>query len=113
LDLPCRQSQLGCADVPGRRPLSRGTYSIDGRVSDSGSGEQVIPWSVRWMDSPHDGNYLAAVGDVKSQRMLRTFLEARPEALPELRVVSLRQLLRGRLVCATRRSDNASFWSCG
>lgn len=74
---------------------------------------QVIPWPIRWMGLPRVGNYLAAVGDGKSQHLLRTFLEAGAEAVPELRVVSLHSPLRGWLVWATRRSDNASFWSCG
>ena len=77
------------------------------------AGSQVIPWPIRWMGLPHVGDYLAAVGDGRSQRLLRTFLEARTEAVPELRVVSLHSPLRGWLVWATRRSDNASFWSRG
>ena len=77
------------------------------------AGSQVVPWPIRWMGLPRVGNYLAAVGDGKSQHVLRTFLEAQAETVPELRVVSLRSPFRGWLVWATRRSDNASFWSCG
>ena len=74
---------------------------------------QVIPWPIRWMGLPRVGDYLAAVGDGRSRSLLRTFLAAQAEAAPELRVVSLHAPLRGWLVWATRRSDNASFWSQG
>ena len=76
-------------------------------------GSQVIPWPIRWMGLPRVGDYLAAVGDGPSRNLLRAFLEAQAEAVPGLRVVSLRAPLRGWLVWATRRSDNASFWSNG
>ena len=76
-------------------------------------GSQVIPWPIRWMALPRVGDYLAAVGDGRSRNLLCAFLEAQADAVPGLRVVSLRSPLRGWLVWATRRSDNASFWSNG
>lgn len=76
-------------------------------------GSQVIPWPIRWMGLPTVGDYLAAVGDGQSQKLLRAFVAAQREAAPDLRLVTLRSPLRGWLVWATRRSDNASFWSRG
>ena len=77
------------------------------------AGSQVIPWPIRWMGLPRVGDYLAAIGDGRSRSLLRAFLEVQAEAAPGLRVVSLNSPLRGWLVWATRRSDNASFWSQG
>ena len=56
---------------------------------------------------------LRQVDNHGSRSLLRTLLAAQAEAAPELRVVSLHAPLRGWLVWATRRSDNASFWSQG
>jgi Zn-dependent M28 family amino/carboxypeptidase len=72
---------------------------------------QVVPAPIRWMKLPRTGHFLAAVGDTRSRRLLRAFLDAAEAAAPELPVVSLHSPLRGWLVWATRRSDNASFWS--
>jgi hypothetical protein len=76
-----------------------------------GQGSQLIPAPIRWMDLPRVGDFLAVVGDTRSRGLLRGFLEASAAAAPELRLVSLHSPLRGWLVWATRRSDNASFWS--
>ena len=74
-------------------------------------GSQTIPAPIRWMNLPRSGHFLAAVGDTRSRRLLRDFLGAADEAAPDLPVVPLHSPLRGWLVWATRRSDNASFWS--
>lgn len=74
-------------------------------------GSQTIPPPIRWMKLPRTGHFLAAVGDTRSRRLLAAFLEAAKDAAPDLPVVSLHAPLRGWLVWATRRSDNASFWS--
>jgi hypothetical protein len=74
-------------------------------------GSQTIPAPIRWMNLPRTGDYLAVVGDTRSRALLRTFLAEAGRAAPELPLVSLHAPLRGWLVWATRRSDNASFWS--
>jgi Zn-dependent M28 family amino/carboxypeptidase len=74
---------------------------------------QRIPAPIRWMDLPRVGDFLAVVGDARSRALLRSFLDAAAAAAPELPLVSLLSPLRGWLVWATRRSDNASFWSEG
>jgi hypothetical protein len=74
-------------------------------------GSQTIPAPIRWMDLPRTGDYLAVVGDTRSRALLRAFLAEAGRAAPDLPVVSLHSPLRGWLVWATRRSDNASFWS--
>lgn len=76
-------------------------------------GSQKIPLPVRWMDLPRTGDYLAVVGDTRSRALLRTFLAEARSTVPELALASLHSALRGWLVWATRRSDNASFWSQG
>jgi len=76
-------------------------------------GSQVVPLPIRWMDLPTTGDFLAAVGDRGSRQLLRTFLAASARAAPGLPVVPLTVPLRGWPVWATRRSDNASFWSRG
>jgi hypothetical protein len=79
----------------------------------SAPDSQTIPLPVRWMKLRRTGDFLAAVGDVGSRGLLRTFLEAAGRASPELPVQNLTVPLRGWPVWATRRSDNASFWSNG
>jgi aminopeptidase YwaD len=76
-------------------------------------GSQLIPAPIRWMDLPRVGDFLAVVGDTRSRALLRAFLDAARTAAPDLPLVSLHSPLRGWLVWATRRSDNASFWSEG
>jgi aminopeptidase YwaD len=77
----------------------------------SAPNSQLIPPPIRWMDLPRVGDFLAVVGDTRSRALLRAFLEAAKAVSPELPLVSLHSPLRGWLVWATRRSDNASFWS--
>ena len=76
-------------------------------------GSQKIPAPVRWMDLPRTGDHLAVVGDTRSRALLREFLAEARSTVPELPLASLHSPLRGWLVWATRRSDNASFWSNG
>ena len=76
-------------------------------------GSQRIPVPIRWMRLPRVGDYLAVVGDTRSRTLLRAFVAEAARAAPGLPVVSLHSPLRGWLVWATRRSDNASFWSAG
>ncbi len=76
-------------------------------------GSQRIPLPIRWMGLPRTGDYLAAVGDTRSRALLAAFREARDAVAPDLPLVTFHSPLRGWLVAATRRSDNASFWSNG
>jgi Zn-dependent M28 family amino/carboxypeptidase len=76
-------------------------------------GSQKIPLPVRWMDLPRTGDFLAAIGDMGSRKLLSAFLDAAARAAPALHVEHLSVPLRGWAVWATRRSDNASFWSNG
>ena len=76
-------------------------------------GSQKVPFLLRWKRIPDTGDFLAAIGDGQSRHLLRQFEECAAQAAPELPVVSLLSPLRGWLVWATRRSDNASFWSEG
>jgi hypothetical protein len=76
-------------------------------------GSQKVPFLLRWKRIPDIGDFLAAIGDGQSRHLLRQFEECAARAAPELPIVSLLSPLRGWLVWATRRSDNASFWSEG
>ncbi len=80
---------------------------------DPSPGSQRVPLPLRWHGIPDTGDFLAAVGDGGSRHLLSTFREAAERAAPELPLVTVTSPLRGWLVWATRRSDNASFWSEG
>ncbi|MEX2530229.1 MAG: M28 family peptidase [Gemmatimonadota bacterium] len=77
------------------------------------AGSQKVPVPIRWMDIPRTGHFLACVGDGQSGDLVTTFVEAAEVATPNLEVATLTVPLRGWPVPATRRSDNASFWSEG
>ena len=74
---------------------------------------QRVPLPVRWMDLSRTGDFLGVIGDWQSRRLLRHFLEAAGRGAPHLPLQSLTVPARGWAVWATRRSDNASFWSNG
>lgn len=76
-------------------------------------GSQRVPFLLRWKRISDTGDFLAAVGDGQSRHLLQQFEECAARAAPDLPIVSLLSPLRGWLVWATRRSDNASFWSEG
>jgi Zn-dependent M28 family amino/carboxypeptidase len=76
-------------------------------------GSQRVPLPIRWMDLPRTGDFIAVIADLGSRALLRTFLESAGRAAPELPLAQLTVPLRGWSVWATRRSDNASFWSNG
>ncbi len=71
---------------------------------------QSVPALLFWKRVPDAGTFLAATGDRRSRRLLRTFRRVSARASPGLEVVSFRTPLRGWLVPQTRLSDNASFW---
>jgi Zn-dependent M28 family amino/carboxypeptidase len=74
---------------------------------------QRVPLPVRWMGLPTTGDFLAVIGDGDSRKLLGHFLGSSARAVPSLRVSHLTVPMRGWAVWATRRSDNASFWSNG
>ena len=76
-------------------------------------GSQIVPLPVRWMDLSRTGDFLGVIGDGKSRRLLRHFVEATARGAPDLPLQTLVVPARGWAVWATRRSDNASFWSNG
>lgn len=77
--------------------------------TDRRSGSQQVPPLV-FKRVPDEGTFLAAVGDGRSRRLLRTFAAAAGRQVPDLRLVTYRTWLRGWLLPLTRLSDNASFW---
>ncbi|MBI4499807.1 MAG: M28 family peptidase [Gemmatimonadetes bacterium] len=76
-------------------------------------GSQYVPKLLFWKRVPRTGTFIAATGDRRSGRLLRTFADSAKAAVPGLAVVTLRSPLRGWLVPYTRLSDNASFWDEG
>ena len=74
---------------------------------------QTVPPVLFWKRVPSTGTFLAAIGDFRSRRLLRTFVHAARAAAPDLELVTFRSPLRGWLVPETRLSDNASFWDDG
>lgn len=78
--------------------------------TDARPGSQGVPPPLFWKRVPKAGNFLAATGDRRSRRLLRTFRAAASAAAPGLAVVTFRTPARGWLVPQTRLSDNASFW---
>jgi hypothetical protein len=72
-------------------------------------GAQIVPPFVG-IRVPRSGDFLAAVGDTRSRRLLAAFVGATRAKVPELPIVPYRARLRGWLLPLTRLSDNASFW---
>lgn len=81
--------------------------------TDPRPGTQSVPAFLFWKRVPDAGTFLAATGDHRSRRLLRTFQRVAGRACPDLEVVTFRTPLRGWLVPHTRLSDNASFWDRG
>lgn len=76
-------------------------------------GSQFLPGLLFWKRVPKTGTFIAATGDRRSARLLRTFANAARDAAPDLPVVTFRSPFKGWLVPHTRLSDNASFWDEG
>lgn len=58
---------------------------------------------------PKKGDFIGIVGNFRSRRLVRSLFKSFRQN-PELPVRTLTVPLNGRVMCATRRSDNASFW---
>jgi Zn-dependent M28 family amino/carboxypeptidase len=80
--------------------------------TDRRSGSQKVPPLV-FKHVPDSGTFLAAVGDGRSRRLLRTFQRSTERHVPGLTLVTYRTILRGFALPLTRLSDNASFWDRG
>lgn len=80
--------------------------------TDRRSGSQKVPPLV-FKHVPDSGTFLAAVGDGRSRRLLRTFQRSTERYVPGLTLVTYRTILRGFALPLTRLSDNASFWDRG
>ncbi len=77
--------------------------------TDASPGSQKVPPLV-FKRVPRSGTFLAAVGDGRSRRLLRSFERSAQAHVPDLTVVTYRTRLRGWALPLTRLSDNASFW---
>ena len=76
---------------------------------DSRPGTQIVP-PFLGIDVPRTGDFLAAVGDARSRKLLDAFVAGARAAAPDLPLVPYATRLRGWLLPLTRLSDNASFW---
>jgi Zn-dependent M28 family amino/carboxypeptidase len=72
-------------------------------------GAQTVPPLVG-MDVPRTGDFLAAVGDARSDALLDGFVAGARAAAPDLPLLPYRTRWRGWRLPLTRLSDNASFW---
>lgn len=81
--------------------------------TDATAGSQQVPLLLFWKRVPTTGTFLAAIGDLRSRRLLRHFAHAAQAAAPGLELVTFRSPFRGWIVPQTRLSDNASFWDRG
>ena len=70
--------------------------------------QQVPPLVTRRV--PNTGTFLAAVGDRRSRKLLRSFESSVERHVGDLTLVTYRAFLRGWALPLTRLSDNASFW---
>ncbi len=77
--------------------------------TDAASGSQRVPPLV-FKRVPDSADFLTAVGDGRSRRLLRSFARSADRHVPELTLVTYRTFLRGWALPLTRLSDNASFW---
>jgi Zn-dependent M28 family amino/carboxypeptidase len=77
--------------------------------TDHREGSQQVPRLVA-KRVPSSGNFLAAVGDRRSRKLLRSFENSVRRHVESLTLVTYRTFLRGWALPLTRLSDNASFW---
>ncbi len=73
--------------------------------------QQVPP--IVFKQVPNTGTFLAAAGDGRSRRLLRSFERSTRRHTPDLTLVTYGARLRGWTLPLTRLSDNASFWDRG
>lgn len=78
--------------------------------TDLTEGSQQVPPLVTRRRIPNTGTFLAAVGDRRSRKLLRSFESSVERHVGDLTLVTYRAFLRGWTLPLTRLSDNASFW---
>lgn len=96
------------AGVPYRGAL---ILEMVGYTSPDSGAQQVPPLVFKRV--PDQADFLAAVGDGRSRRLLRRFAEYARQGCPELELVTYRVFFKGWALPLTRLSDNASFWDAG
>lgn len=79
----------------------------------SANGGQSVPPLLFWKRRPSTPDFLAAVADFRSRKLVKVFRRTARRAAPELEVVSVRIPFRGWLVPPTRLSDHSRFWDAG
>ncbi|UCF20828.1 MAG: M28 family peptidase [Gemmatimonadota bacterium] len=92
----------------GHRYLGALVLEMVGYTDERSGGQQVPPLVFKRV--PDTGTFLAAVGDGRSRRLLRSFEDAARQHVPALEIVTYQTHLRGWTLPLTRLSDNASFW---
>lgn len=80
--------------------------------TDHRPGSQKVPWGIL-KSVPTVGDFLGAVSDRRSRRLLACLEEAALHYVPELKVVTYWVFLKGRLIPVSRWSDHAPFWDQG
>lgn len=80
--------------------------------TDKNDGSQIAPVLVR-TPVPKKGDFLAVISNRKSKHLMDTFYNISREYVPELKIVTYKTPLSGRIIPETRFSDHASFWNYG
>jgi Zn-dependent M28 family amino/carboxypeptidase len=92
----------------GRRYAGAIVLEMVGYADDRPETQQIPPLVFKKI--PNTGNFLVAVGDRRSRRLLRSFERSAQQHVPELTLITYGVKLRGWMLPLTRLSDNASFW---
>lgn len=92
----------------GHRYAGAVVLEMVGYADDRPETQQIPPLVFKKV--PNTGNFLVAVGDRRSGRLLRSFERSAQQHVPELTLVTYGVMLRGWMLPLTRLSDNASFW---
>jgi hypothetical protein len=92
----------------GRRYVGALVLEMVGYADDRPETQQIPPLVFKKV--PNTGNFLVAVGDRRSCRLLRSFERSAQQRVPELPLITYGVKLRGWMLPLTRLSDNASFW---
>ncbi len=80
--------------------------------TDNTEGSQIIPLLVK-IPVPKIGDFLAVISNRKSKHLMDIFNSVSREYVPELKLVTYKVPLSGRIIPETRFSDHASFWNYG
>ncbi|MBE0425526.1 MAG: M20/M25/M40 family metallo-hydrolase [Nitrospirae bacterium] len=80
--------------------------------TDKAEGSQVVPIFVR-IPVPRKGDFLGIIANRRSRHIMDAFYSISREYSPELKIVTYKVPLSGRIIPETRFSDHASFWNYG